>query len=76
VIAPPQAPAAMRTGWRVPAGDAGALADALQEALGLGASARDALARRARAHVEAHFSLDRMIGETLDVYAALLSDAS
>ncbi len=76
VIAPPQAPAALRTGWRVPAGDAGALADALQEALGLGASARDSLARRARAHVEAHFSLDRMIGDTLDVYAALLSDGS
>ncbi|PSC04853.1 glycosyl transferase [Alsobacter soli] len=73
VLAPPQAPASARTGWRVPAGDAPALADAVQAALSLGASARDALAARARAHVEAHFSLSRMVGETLDVYAALLS---
>lgn len=72
VLAPPQVPAAQRTGWRVKAGDARALADALQEALSMGASARDAMARRARAHVEAHFSLDRMIGETLDLYAAIL----
>ena len=72
VLAPPQAPAAARTGWRVPAGDAAALAAALQEVLGLGASAREALARRARAHVEQHFSLERMTGETLDAYVALL----
>jgi glycosyltransferase involved in cell wall biosynthesis len=72
VLAPPQVPAAQRTGWHVKAGDAKALADALQEALSLGASARDAMARRARAHVEAHFSLDRMIGETLDLYAAMV----
>jgi hypothetical protein len=39
----------------------------------MGASARDALAVRARAHVEQHFSLDHMIAETLDVYAALLA---
>ncbi|WP_406855652.1 glycosyltransferase family 4 protein [Alsobacter sp. KACC 23698] len=72
VLAPPQAPAAARTGWRVPPGDAEALADAVQTALGMGASARDALAARGRAHVEAHFSLGRMVGETLDLYAALL----
>jgi glycosyltransferase involved in cell wall biosynthesis len=72
VLAPPQAPAEARTGWRVPAGDAAALADAIQTALGLGASARDAMARRARAHVEGQFSLDRMTRETLDVYEAML----
>jgi hypothetical protein len=27
---------------------------------------------RARIHVERHFSLDRMVSDTLDVYAALL----
>ncbi|MBB5756730.1 glycosyltransferase involved in cell wall biosynthesis [Methylorubrum rhodinum] len=73
VLAPPDADPAQRTGWRVPAGDAYALADALAEALSLGASARDALARRAQGHVEAHFSLDRMIAGTLDVYAGLLA---
>ncbi|TXN68848.1 glycosyltransferase family 4 protein, partial [Methylobacterium sp. WL6] len=44
----------------------------LAEALSLGASARDALARRERAHVEANFSLERMVGDTLAIYAKLL----
>lgn len=72
VLAPPDVPSGQRTGWRVPPGDSAALADAFTEVLGLGASARDALARRARAHVEAHFSLEGMVGDTLDVYARLL----
>ena len=73
VLAPPESEAARRTGWRVPPGDVEALARALTEALSLGASARDALARRARAHVEAQFSLERMLSATLDVYVDLLS---
>lgn len=72
VLAPPAVEAGQRTGWRVPPGDAAALADALREALTLGASARDALARRARAHVEAQFSLERMVAATLDTYVELL----
>ena len=72
VLAPPQVDPARRTGWRVPADDAKALADTLMVALSLGASARDALAERARAHVERHFSLERMCGQTLDAYAAVL----
>jgi glycosyltransferase involved in cell wall biosynthesis len=72
VLSPPDVPAAQRTGWRVRAGDAAALADALAEALALGASARDALMRRGRAHVETHFSLERMAGDTLAVYTELL----
>jgi glycosyltransferase involved in cell wall biosynthesis len=72
VLAPPQVPSAARTGWRVPPGDPKALAEAVGAALALGASARDALAGRARMHVESLFSLERMIGETLDVYSALL----
>jgi glycosyltransferase involved in cell wall biosynthesis len=75
VMAPPRVPAAERTGWSVPAGDAEALADAVGEALGMGATARDGLASRARAHVLKRFSLERMISETLDVYAALLQRA-
>ena len=73
VLAPPTVPAGARTGWRVPAGDVPALAGALRAALDLGASAREAMAARARAHVEAHFSLDTMVSETLDLYTALLS---
>lgn len=72
VLAPPDVPPGQRTGWRVPPGDAAALAAAVTEALALGASARDALARRCRAHVEANFSLERMVGDTLSVYAELL----
>lgn len=72
VLAPPQAQPGERTGWRVPPGDAVALATGLNEALALRPSARDALARRARVHVERHFSLEAMVAETLDVYCALL----
>ncbi|MGO4869193.1 MAG: glycosyltransferase family 4 protein [Roseiarcus sp.] len=72
VLAPPQTPASQRTGWRAPPGDARALADALQSALSLGASAREALAQRARAHVERHFSLEKMTGDTLAVYLSAL----
>jgi glycosyltransferase involved in cell wall biosynthesis len=76
VLAPPEAAAAERTGWRVPAGEVAPLADAVAEALQLGASARDALARRARRHVEQNFSLERMTADTLEVYAALLGRGS
>lgn len=72
VLAPPQVTPGERTGWRVPPGDATALAAGLAEALSLRPSARDALARRAREHVEKHFSLEAMVTETLDVYCALL----
>lgn len=72
VLAPPDVAPEARTGWRVPAGDAAALAQALKEALSLGATAREALALRARAHVVEHFSLDRMVTETLDSYEDVL----
>jgi glycosyltransferase involved in cell wall biosynthesis len=72
VLAPPDAGPQERTGWRVPPGDAAALAEAVAAALAMGASAREALATRARVHVERHFSLDRMVADTLDVYEALL----
>lgn len=72
VIAPPQSMPQERTGWRVRPGDAGELAATISEALALRPSARDALATRARIHVERHFSLEHMVTETLDVYAALL----
>jgi len=68
VLAPPQTSAEARTGWRVKAGDAQALAEAIGIALALGASARAALARRARAHVEGLFSLEQMTAQTLAVY--------
>jgi glycosyltransferase involved in cell wall biosynthesis len=72
VLSPPDVAPSARTGWRVPPGDPRALADAIAAALALGASAREAMASRARAHVERHFSLERMAADTLDVYCALL----
>lgn len=72
VLSTPDVPAHERTGWRVPPGDARALADALQASLSLGASARESMAMRAQLHVQRHFSLDSMVERTLDVYCALL----
>lgn len=71
VLAPPDAPAGERTGWRVPPGDAGALAAALAEALSLPAQERAALAARAHAHVARNFSLAAMTDATLAVYERL-----
>jgi glycosyltransferase involved in cell wall biosynthesis len=72
VLAPPQVQPAQRTGWRVPVGDATALATAIEEALVMRPSSLNALSARARLHVESHFSLNAMINDTLDVYTALL----
>ncbi|MDE2578211.1 MAG: glycosyltransferase family 4 protein [Hyphomicrobiales bacterium] len=72
VIAPPDCAASQRTGWRVEPNDAAALARAIAEALDLGAAAQDGLALRARNHVRAHFSLERMQQATLDLYGHLL----
>jgi glycosyltransferase involved in cell wall biosynthesis len=72
VLAPPDVQPEARTGWRVPPGDAMALANALMQALALRPSARDSLAQRGRLHTEAHFSLHQMVEKTLDVYAALI----
>ena len=72
VAAPPQTPPEQRTGWLVPPGDAAALAEAIEAALGLGASAREAIRRKARDRAAACFSLARMTRDTLNVYAEAL----
>lgn len=72
VLAPPQVDATQATGWRTPAGDAAALAQAIREALELRPSAREALTARARRHVQTHFSVERMCAATLDAYERLL----
>ncbi len=73
VLAPPEVMNEARTGWLVAPGDARALAAAIGEALALGATARDGLSARARAHVLERFSVERMQAETLAAYAALLA---
>ncbi len=72
VLSPPEVTEPQRTGWKVPPGDAGALAQTLRYVLDLGASELDQLAVRARMHVEQNFSLGRMCGQTLKIYADLL----
>jgi glycosyltransferase involved in cell wall biosynthesis len=72
VLAPPQVRPEQRTGWRVEPDSPLVLAKALLEVLDLRPSACEKLAQRARSHVQSRFSLDRMVSETLDAYAALI----
>jgi glycosyltransferase involved in cell wall biosynthesis len=60
------------TGWRVPPGDAAALADALQIALSLDPEQKAELADRARDSVLTYFTTTAMQQATLAVYRDLL----
>lgn len=64
------------TGWLVPPGDPTALAAAIGKALDLDPSARAAYARRARAHVAAHYTSELMCLRTIEVYEELLFPAA
>ena len=64
------------SGWLVPPGDTGALADALREALGAGAAERERMAAAGQAHVRCNFTLTGMCSATLDVYRELLPATS
>ncbi|TNE36677.1 MAG: glycosyltransferase [Alphaproteobacteria bacterium] len=59
------------TGWRVKPGDAVALADALEEALGAGPEVWQEMGRRGRANAEANFSVKQMCRKTIEVYREL-----
>jgi glycosyltransferase involved in cell wall biosynthesis len=59
-------------GWRVPPGDAGALSEVMQFALGLSAETRAALGAAARASVMANYTTAAMQQATLAVYRELL----
>jgi len=72
VLAPPQTPRHLATGWRTPPGDPVALADAIAEALSLQASAHEDLALRARRNAQERFSVEEMQRATLQVYERLL----
>ncbi len=63
-----------RTGLIVPAGDAGALEEALRRLLEDPDAAR-AMAQRARTEVAARYSVARLADGTLEAYAAALKDA-
>ena len=72
VAAPPHGEAEARTGWLVPPREPAALAEAIHAALTLGASAREAVRRRSRAKIAEAYSVERMIRDTLGVYAEAL----
>jgi glycosyltransferase involved in cell wall biosynthesis len=73
VLAVPEVDSGARTGWLVAPGDAGALADALEEALQLDAAQRAVIGERARRHILAGFTLTAMKRATLQVYDRLLA---
>jgi glycosyltransferase involved in cell wall biosynthesis len=60
------------TGWRIPPGDAAALAAALDHALQLSPEDRQALGERARAAVCANYTTAAMQAATLEVYREVL----
>lgn len=70
--AAPETVAEAETGWRVPPGDAAALAAALDRALLLPHSARAAIGRAARASVVHSYSLASMQAAMLGIYRELL----
>jgi glycosyltransferase involved in cell wall biosynthesis len=72
VLAEPAVVEAAATGWLVPPGDAGTLAERLAGALALSERERSAMAARARAHVVAQFTVNAMQRRTLAVYDRLL----
>jgi glycosyltransferase involved in cell wall biosynthesis len=72
VLAEPGVGRDATTGWLVPPNDAVALAERLAQALALDPVARAAIARRARTHVLAQFTVEAMQRGTLAVYDRLL----
>ena len=60
------------TGWRVPPGDAGVLAQALDHALALTDAQRETLGAQARAAVLSRYTVRALQAATLAVYAELL----
>ena len=72
ILAPPEAREDERTGWRVPPGDAAAMADVLATVLAMSDESRAAAGQHARNYVAARFSLEAMCTQTLRVYGALL----
>jgi glycosyltransferase involved in cell wall biosynthesis len=73
VLAPPEVAEDQRTGWRVPPGDAAAMAQAIARVGDLPAEERARVTARALAHVSASFTVEAMCAATLQVYDRLLA---
>ncbi len=74
VLTPPEVNDDQRTGWRVPHGDAAAMAETVIEVFSMDAAKLDTLTKRARSRVLASFSVENMCEKTIAVYRGLLSD--
>ncbi len=68
VLAPPRVEPGSRTGWLIPPDPPAGLIRAIEEAMRLGASARENLAHRARAHAR-NYSTERMNAIVMATYA-------
>lgn len=62
------------TGWLVPPNDSDAMARAIEQALSMTENQRSLLATRAMNHIATNFSKEKMMDETLNVYAELLQE--
>ncbi len=62
------------TGWLVPPADADALANAIDFALSLDPETRAIMASHAMNHIADNFTRSKMVDQTMDVYAELLSE--
>ncbi|MEE8438951.1 MAG: glycosyltransferase family 4 protein [Micropepsaceae bacterium] len=60
------------SGLLVPPGDADALADALVELLGLSDEERREMGAKGKAHVKAHYSVEKMCADTIALYVFLV----
>lgn len=74
VLAPPDAPEKERTGWRVPAADSDALANAIITALDQSPEDRLAMTGRGVDHASKNFTVETMCAKTLTVYREVLED--
>ncbi len=62
------------TGWLVPPGDAGAMTEALRQALALDTEAREEMADRAMLHVRTKYNKMLMCARTIALYNQLLAE--
>ncbi len=62
------------TGWLVPVGNTNAMATAIDTALKLSPTEREAFAERTRQFVMQNFTVEKMCNSTLDVYRSLLEE--
>ena len=61
------------TGWLFPPGDAAALAERVEAAIGLDSASRERIAERAMANARAKFSKEDMCTATLEVYREVIA---